>query len=144
MNVHSPAFVDGQEMDQKYGKKIDNVSLPVAWDDAPSGTKSFAIVMVDRDNHDYAHWMLVGLSAETAHLAEGAVSNLPTGAKELKAYAGPFPPSGTHRYEVIVFALDTDTPPTPAKTNLEAFTEATKSHVLAQASISGMFTKQRG
>ena len=40
--LQSPGFENGQEMPQKYGKKAQNVSPPLEWDDAPEGTRSRA------------------------------------------------------------------------------------------------------
>ncbi len=107
----SPAFDDGQEMAQKFGKKAQNVSPPLAWEDAPDGTKGFAIALVDRhpvaDN--YVHWLLDGIDPHRRSLEEGAAGGPGglAGARELKPYVGPFPPSGTHDYEFTIYALDT-------------------------------------
>ena len=107
----SPAFDDGQEMAQKFGKKAQNVSPPLAWEDAPDGTKGFAIALVDRHPvaDDYVHWLLDGIDPHRRSLEEGAAGGPGglAGARELKPYVGPFPPSGTHDYELTIYALDT-------------------------------------
>ena len=41
--LQSPAFDDGQEMAQKYGKKAENVSPPLDWEGAPEGTRSLVL-----------------------------------------------------------------------------------------------------
>ena len=45
--LQSPAFDDGQELAQKYGKRAQNVSPPLDWEGAPEGTRSFALSFVD-------------------------------------------------------------------------------------------------
>ncbi len=145
MQLTSSAFGDGQEMAQKYGKKIDNVSVPLTWEGAPKGTKSFALTMVDLDNHNYVHWMVTGIGADVSELIEGAASSghLPTGAQQLKPYAGPFPPSGTHRYAITLYALNTDVLELPAKATFEMFASAMNKCCLATAALTGTFTKVR-
>ena len=144
MQLHSSAFTDSQEMAQKYGKKIDNVSIPLAWEGAPAGTKSFALSMVDKHPvaRNYVHWLVSDISADASELKEGASPKaLPTGAKEVKPYAGPFPPSGTHNYEFTLYALKTETLELPSKVNLEVFTQAAEQNALATARLVGTFTK---
>jgi Raf kinase inhibitor-like YbhB/YbcL family protein len=141
----SPAFDDGQEMAQKFGKKAQNVSPPLAWEDAPEGTKGFAIALVDRhpvaDN--YLHWLLDGIDPDRSSLEEGAAGGPGrlAGARELKPYVGPFPPSGTHDYELTIYALDTQQLDLPGNAGLEEFTRAAEAHSVATATLVGKFTK---
>lgn len=144
MIVTSPAFEDGQEMAQKYGKKVENISLPVTWKDIPSDTKSFALTLIDRDNHNYIHWIVTNIPSDVTGLDEGATaSGLPSGAKEVKPYAGPFPPSGTHKYDLMVCALKTETLELPAKINFDSLSEIVQRDALGMAHVTGTFTKQR-
>jgi Raf kinase inhibitor-like YbhB/YbcL family protein len=141
----SPAFDDGQEMAQKFGKKAQNVSPPLAWEDAPEGTKGFAIALVDRhpvaDN--YLHWLLDGIDPDRSSLEEGAAGGPGglAGARELKPYVGPFPPSGTHDYELTIYALDTQQLDLRGNAGLEEFTRAAEAHSVATATLVGKFTK---
>jgi len=145
MQLSSPAFDNDQEMAQKFGKKIENVSPPLAWQDAPHGTKSFALAMVDLDSHNYAHWMVVGIGANVTELKEGAANNhhMPPGSHELKPYADPYPPSGTHAYEFTLYALNIDGLDLPTKVTSEMFTSAAKKNSLATAKLVGKFKKIR-
>lgn len=72
--VRSPAFGDGQEMAQKYGKKIDNVSPPLEWEGAPDEARSFALACVDIHPvaRGYVHWLIAGISPQLRSLPEGA------------------------------------------------------------------------
>jgi Raf kinase inhibitor-like YbhB/YbcL family protein len=141
----SPAFDDGEEMAQKFGKKVQNVSPPLAWEDAPDGTEGFAIALVDTHPvaGDYVHWLLDGIDPDRRSLEEGAASRSGglTGARELEPYAGPFPPSGTHDYEFTIYALDTQTLDLRSNAGLEEFMRAAEAHSLATATLVGKFTK---
>ena len=68
---------------------------------------------------------------------------MPAGSREVKPYAGPFPPSGTHDYEFTPYALKTDRLDLPRKVSLEAFNKAMESNALATAKLVGRFTKIR-
>lgn len=89
-------------------------------------------------------------SAETRQLPEAvpAVAKLPAGGVQGKndfrkqGYAGPCPPSGTHRYFFTLYALDKKLglEPGAAKTQL---LKAMEGHVLASAELVGRYARQR-
>ena len=144
MQLTSSAFASGQEMPQKYGKKVKNISLPLTWSGAPAGTKSFAFSIVDKAPiaRNYVHWMVADIPGNVMSIKEDAAGKaMPAGAKELKPYAGPFPPSGTHDYEITLYALKTDKLDVPSKVNLDVFTAVVKKDALATAVLKGTFTK---
>jgi Raf kinase inhibitor-like YbhB/YbcL family protein len=144
MSLTSSSFPDGGDIPQRHGKKIDNVSPELSWMGAPEETKSFALAFVDTHPiaRGYVHWLVVDIDAATTSLPEGAGAGaMPPGSRELIPYAGPFPPSGTHAYELTVYALDTDTLALPANSHLEEFKARVKDHTLASAKIVGKFTK---
>jgi Raf kinase inhibitor-like YbhB/YbcL family protein len=146
MVLSSSAFEDAQEIPQKHGKKIENLSPQLSWKDAPSETKSFALSVVDRHPvaGNYVHWLVVDMDAGVTSLKEAASgAAMPTGSREVKPYAGPFPPSGTHDYEFTLYALRTDRLDLPEKVSLEAFTKAADANALATAKLVGKFTKIR-
>jgi Raf kinase inhibitor-like YbhB/YbcL family protein len=100
-----------------------DVSPALSWNDAPHGTKSFAITMFDPDAHGggWWHWLVVNIPANVTGLAQGAA--LPDGAAALQnssghaGYDGPCPPkgSGLHHYQITVWALgDASVPLDPA------------------------------
>jgi Raf kinase inhibitor-like YbhB/YbcL family protein len=142
--LHSPAFDDGQEMAQKYGKKAENVSPPLDWEDAPEGTRSFVLSFVDLHPvaGDYVHWLVSDISPQLSSLPEAAASR-PSGWTELKPYVGPFPPSGTHDYEFRLYAMRTDSLGLKPGATLQAFRRAAEQSSLATASLIGKFTKIR-
>ncbi|XAS67733.1 YbhB/YbcL family Raf kinase inhibitor-like protein [Micrococcaceae bacterium Sec5.7] len=144
MELLSTSFDYGQEIPQRYGKKIENVSPQLFWEGVPRQTKSFALSLVD--NHPvarkYVHWLVVDIGADVTMLAKGAAGRgLLGGGREVEAYAGPFPPSGTHEYEFTLYALGVETLDLPAKATLDRFVQATEGDVLAAATLLGTFTK---
>lgn len=145
MVLNSSAFGDGQEIPQKHGKKIENVSPQLSWMGAPSETKSFALSMVDRHPvaGNYVHWLVVDIDAGVTSLREAASrAGMPAGSREVEPYAGPFPPSGTHDYEFTLYAVKTDRLDLPTKASLDAFTKAVEPNTLATAKLVGKFTKR--
>ena len=145
MLVQSPGFEAGQEMPQKFGKKAQNVSPPLEWDDAPEGTKSFALAFVDLHPiaRDYVHWLVADISPQLNSLPEGAGGGRSSGFLEVEPYVGPFPPSGTHDYEFTLYALSTDILGVRSGATLQQFRQAAEQNSLATATLIGKFTKIR-
>ena len=153
MQLSSAAFKDGGKIPIQYvmpaaGGK--NISLPLSWQGAPQGTKSFAVTIVDPHPvaRNWVHWMAINIPAQTSSLEEGASpKNMPVGAKELRnsfgssGYGGPQPPSGTgdHPYVVTLYALSVDKLELPASTSLAAFNQAIAGKVLASAAVTGLY-----
>jgi Raf kinase inhibitor-like YbhB/YbcL family protein len=142
--LQSPAFDDGQEMAQKYGKKAQNMSPPLDWNGQPEGTRSFALAFVDIHPvaRDYVHWLAADIGAQLSSLPAGAASD-PSAWTELKPYVGPFPPSGTHDYQFTLYALRTDRLGLQPGVTLEAFKRAAELDSLATATLIGKFTNIR-
>jgi Raf kinase inhibitor-like YbhB/YbcL family protein len=146
MSLSSSSFPDGGDIPQKHGKKVDNVSPQLSWAGAPQEARSFALAMVDTHPiaKGYVHWLVVDIDAATTSIPEDAADGaMPTGSRELTPYAGPFPPSGTHDYELTLYALDAETLALPANVPLEKFNSEIKGRTLATARIVGRFTKTR-
>ena len=71
-----------------------NRSPQLSWASV-DGAGCYAIFMVDTSAGNWLHWKSVSESE----------TELPAGWAPEKEYKGPYPPSGTHSYEVYVFAL---------------------------------------
>jgi len=150
----SSAFAAGQPIPKKYTCEGDDRSPPLAWAGAPSGTKSFALIVDDPDAPDpnaprmtWVHWVLYNVPVATTTLGEGSsIGVLPNGAIEGRndfgrvRFGGPCPPIGRHRYFHKLYALDAMLPAGNAldKSGLES---AMKGHVLAQAELMGTYQK---
>jgi phosphatidylethanolamine-binding protein (PEBP) family uncharacterized protein len=88
MMIHSSsAFEDAQEIPQRHGKKIDNVSPQLSWKGAPRETKSFALSVGGQAScrRELVHWLVVDVDAVVTSLKEGASSSaIPAGSREVK------------------------------------------------------------
>ena len=71
-----------------------NSSPQLAWE--PVGDAAcYAVYMVDTTATNWLHWKSAGVTE----------TELPAGWASAEEYVGPYPPSGTHEYEIRVFAL---------------------------------------
>jgi Raf kinase inhibitor-like YbhB/YbcL family protein len=153
MKLRSSAFAHEAEIPRDYTADGADRAPPLAWDDAPAGTKSFALIMDDPDAPDpkapkmtWVHWLVYNLPPDARALPEGG--QLPAGARQgindwkRAGYGGPEPPVGRHRYFFKLFALDVELPDlgSPTKPTLE---QAMEGHVLGRAELMGTYQKQR-
>lgn len=108
-----PHFFDG------WGAGGQNISPQLSWQNAPEGTKSFAVTIYDAaapTGSGWWHWVVFNIPADVNELASGAGTNpelLPKGAISgltdfgKPGYGGPvpIPGSGFHPYLITVHAL---------------------------------------
>ena len=145
--VTSPDFADGDELSDwatanAYGGQCvgDNLNPALAWTDAPVGTQSFAITLIDRSAGNYVHWVHFDIPADVTGVVRGGSAELGgedgTG-NEAPGYFGPCPPGLDHRYEFTVYALDASLGLEPGADFVDV-KKAIDQHELAEASISGM------
>ncbi len=101
-----------------------NISPEISWSGAPSGTKSFAVLVHEPDaptgGAGWWHWLVVDIPAGVTRLPKGAGkpdgSRLPAGARQIAndfgdaGWGGPCPPAGDppHHYTFSVYALKVD------------------------------------
>ena len=154
LTLKSSAFDNGAEIPLRYTCSGDDVSVPLNWEDAPEGTRSFVLIIDDPDAPDpeapkmvWVHWVLYNIPPDINSLAEHITSaTLPPGTIEgindwqRPGYGGPCPPVGRHRYFHKLYALDSV---------LEGLNRATKAdveaamqgHIIAQAELIGTCQK---
>lgn len=153
MEISSAAFKDGEKIPIQYimpGAGGKNISIPLSWKNVPSGTKSFALSVVDPHPvaQNWVHWLVINIPPDLAFLDEGASrKRMPPGSIELKnswadiGYGGPEPPGGTgdHPYVVTLYALKVEKLDLKPSTSLSAFKKAIEGKVIAPASITGKY-----
>ena len=124
-----------------------NISPHLSWNNAPAGTKSFAITVYDPDaptGSGWWHWVVFNIDKSVDTIKTGASNKaMPTGAIESstsygsKGFGGACPPKGDkpHRYIFTVHALDTEKMEQNADARPELIGFFLNSHVIAKASI---------
>ncbi len=151
MKLGSPVFQNNQPIPGEFtcdGKDV-NPSLTLA--DVPHDAKSFVLIVDDPDAprglpaqaSDFVHWTLWNISPDTKEIAENSV---PQGAMQgitdfgRPGYGGPCPPSGTHRYQFKLYALDRmlDLPATAKKSDIE---NAMQGHILDETILVGLYQR---
>lgn len=122
MSLTSPAFAAGEMIPSVYTRRGDDISLPLAWDDPPDGTVSFALIFYSDPMPDgggnWVQWIFYNIPAEARSIEEGVIPDasgrLPDGSQtfanswgELN-YGGPNPQHVEMRsYYLELYALDT-------------------------------------
>jgi len=153
MEISSSAFKDQGKIPIQYvmpGAGGKNISIPLSWKNIPSGTKSFALSIVDPHPvaQNWVHWLVINIPKEVTSIEEGASKKkMPPGSVELKnsfgdiGYGGPEPPKGTgdHPYVVTLYVLNVERLELGVNTSLSAFKKAIEGKVIESASITGKY-----
>lgn len=136
-----------------FGCQGGNVSPPLRWSGAPSGTQSFALTMFDPDapgGSGWWHWAVYDIPPAVTALPPGAGNphgELPHGALQARndfgfaAYGGPCPPphDKPHHYVLTLYALRTDHLGLAAGAAAREVDAAVKAHSIAAASFTAIY-----
>ena len=150
LSISSSAFAAGQSIPAIYSCLGRSVSPPLSWTGAPAGTASFALIMDDPDAPigTFVHWVIFNIPASGSGLPEAVPGSAKLTDGTLQGsngagqtgYAGPCPPSGTHRYFFKLYALDTVLN-LPSGASKDQLLKAMQGHILAQGELIGTFNK---
>lgn len=167
MTISSSGIVNGVIQD-KYGKRgtqftqngMPNYSLPIKIENAPEGTKTFAIFLEDKDaipvaGFSWIHWVAANIKAneleENASLlrkdefvqgrnswSASLLGNDALSVEETSMYGGMAPPDKEHTYELTVYALSDELDLKNGFYANELF-HAMEGKILGQATITGTY-----
>jgi Raf kinase inhibitor-like YbhB/YbcL family protein len=152
LRVSSTSVASGAIPDRA-GCKGAGISPQVSWNDPPSGTKSLAVIMDDKDaavgrirRHYFVHWLVFDMPVDRRDLSEGLQRQpLPDGTQQGKndvrefGYSGPCANAGsTHHYAITVYALDSKLG-LPVDTTGPQLMRAIDGHILAQGQVLGTY-----
>lgn len=151
MTLTSSAFLEGGIIPSDITCKGANTSPMLTWTGAPSGTKSFAVVLTDL-TISMAHWVIYDIPPSVTALPAAientaAPSNVP-GAHQIVSihaptvgYYGPCPPNPpAHTYQFAVHALDVAAlPGVSAQSTRPDTVAAVQAHDLATGTLTGTF-----
>ena len=152
MQLASSAFQHNQTIPSKYTCDGANVNPPLQISRAKSGrdgaqpVSTLALIVDDPDapGGDFVHWIMWNIDPGTTAILE---NTLPAAAIEgltdfgTTGYGGPCPPSGTHRYQFKLFALDTALALT-SKAKKADLLKAMEGHILDQTVLIGLYKRK--
>lgn len=149
--LSSPAFKNNDYIPANNACDGQNLSPALQWSNAPKKTQSFALIVDDPDASDkiWVHWLIFNISPITTMLQEGGQQGFISGETDfyymkhgIWQYGGPCPPTGTHHYHFTIYALDTMLK-LDANTNKEDLLNAMQGHILAQATLIGLYARKK-
>ena len=124
----------------------ENISPPLAWSNAPEGTKSFALLLLDTEGRaptGVSHMVVYGIPADVTGFAEGELSKPSekfVGGKNLMGigtYFGPGTPQNVdwHHYTFTLVATDLDPKALQPGLTREELAAALQNHVKGSAGL---------
>jgi phospholipid-binding protein, PBP family len=142
LSIYSSAFENGSFIPDIYTCDGDNINPPLEVLGISGDTVSLLLIMDDPDAPigTFTHWVVWNIDPEM-QIAENSIPGIEgaNGANKV-SYAGPCPPSGTHRYFFKMYALDTDL-------DIESGSErglvedAMEGHVIAYGELIGVYSR---
>ena len=163
MELFSSGIINGR-IQSKYGKAgkqfnndgIPNYSLPLRIENAPEGTKVFALILEDKDaipvcGFSWIHWTAANIkrselfdneSITACDFVQGtnSFSSAIYGLDRManSGYGGMTPPDAPHTYELHVYALDRELDLMPGFYMNEMYWKM-QGHILAESTITGVY-----
>ena len=141
--ITSSSFNEGADIPVKFSCKGENINPEIRIGSLPTEAKSLAVIVEDPDapRGIFDHWVVWNLQPRNT-IAENSSDGV-QGKNGMggNGYTGPCPPSGTHRYQFKVYALDA-TLDLPVATNKINLMNAMKEHVIAGGELTGLFSSQ--
>lgn len=145
LKVTSPAFANDGMMPSKYSCEGQGTNPPLNVTGIPSNANCLALIVHDPDapmKGGFTHWVVwnLGTDGNIPENYNGAMQGL-NGMKE-SGFKGACPPSGTHHYYFMVYALDMklDLDKATDKAGLE---KAMKGHIVAKGELVGLYKKSK-
>lgn len=144
----SPEVEDGGKLPADYTGDGSGATLPLAWNGAPAGTKSYALIMdhLAPGNEMKGYWTMWGIPAEVTSLPKNAsgIGKLGTGFRGRVGYEAPNSQGpGEKTYALHLYALSAEPAiDLPASdVNREVLLAAIQGLVLAQADLSVVYSR---
>ncbi len=156
--ITSSAFKEEEPIPTKYTGDGQDVSPPLAWKDAPTGTKQWVLICDDPDaptTEPWVHWVLYGVPASVRSLPEAVKTSAqlsePKGALQGKnswpngrtvGCRGPAPPKGhgVHHYHFKRCAVDADLKLSAGLTKNDVL-KALDGHILGAGELIGTYER---
>ncbi|MBN9482958.1 MAG: hypothetical protein BGO70_01945 [Bacteroidetes bacterium 43-93] len=143
LNVTSPVFNNNGMIPHKYSCDGDNVNPPLSIEHLPVGTKTVALIVHDPDapvKGGFTHWVAWNIKPGLLITENYKDAEQGLNGSGKKGYTGMCPPSGTHHYHFMAYALDV-TLNIDKRTDKKYLEKAMQGHILAQGDLVGLYKK---
>lgn len=146
LTLSSPAFADGGLIPVSHTCDGVGTSPELHLSGVPKDAQSLVLIMDDPDSPTgtWDHWVVFNIPPSTTVLKEGIEPEGVGGISTFgtTGYGGPCPGKGTHHYQFKLYALDTmlALPEGSTKQDVE---RALQGHVLAQATLTGLYQRNK-
>ena len=144
MRITSPEFKHNEFIPKKFTCEGQDINPALIIEGMPEEAKSLALIVDDPDAPMgiWVHWVVYDIPVVN-RIEENSIPGR-QGMNDFsrKAYGGPCPPSGTHRYFFKIYALD-------AMLNLKegvnkkGLENALQGHIVDKAELIGLYKKER-
>lgn len=163
LRLTSPAFGNNTRIPDRHTCEGEDLSPPLQWSGAPSGTKSFVLLCDDPDapGGTFHHWAMYDIPADQTELHEGYATEAhvaevgPAVGIDLRkvhqavngfgnaSYGGPCPPPGhgTHHYHFRLLALDVDRLELEQQADCPAVAAAARPHAIEETELTGTYSR---
>lgn len=152
-SLTSTILSNGEAIPARFTCDGADVSPALDWSGAPTGTKTFTLIVDDPDAKGWAHWVLYDLPASATALPENVaktdtladLGGARQGMTDFRrvGYGGPCPPPGRpHHYHFKLYALDTALG-LPAGAGKQDVERAMQGHILSIARLMGTYERRR-
>jgi hypothetical protein len=157
--ITSAAFEDGGTIPLRHSAYGDNVSPPIAWTGAPAETRSYVLLVHDRDAPfpgGFVHWLVYNIPGSANGVPEGIaagpsieapaeVAGAAQGLTDMQrfGYYGPRPQpaDGAHHYIVTVYALSRP-PDLELGLGRNQVLSAVRDQIVAQGILTGTYEQR--
>lgn len=157
--IASTAFEDGGTIPIRHSAYGDNVSPPITWTGAPAETRSYVLLVHDRDAPfpgGFVHWLVYNIPGSANGIPEGIaagpsieapaeVAGAAQGLTDMQrfGYYGPRPQpgDGAHHYIVTVYALSRP-PDLELGLGRNQVLSAVRDQIVAQGILTGTYEQR--
>jgi Raf kinase inhibitor-like YbhB/YbcL family protein len=145
LTITSSAFAVNGMIPSRYTCEGEGASPALHIGGLPANTQSLAIIVHDPDAPKaggMTHWAAWNIdpAGDIAENFKGGVQGHNGAGKT--GYMGPCPPTGTHHYHFMVYALDSKLS-LPESANKDELEKAMEGHILAQGDLVGLYKKMK-
>lgn len=141
-------FSDNQAIPSRFTCDGGNVNPELNITGVPKEAKSLSLIVDDPDapGGDFVHWVMWSFGPGSLQIKENSIPTdvgTVVGKNDFgnNGYGGPCPPTGTHRYQFKVYALDKKLDLT-ASAGKQELLGAMNGHILSQTILVGTYGKR--